>query len=53
MEPIEEIKAKQIMEQRRKEKEEIIRRQQYQATLKAMENEKKNQTILSNFLRLT
>lgn len=53
MEPIEELKAKQIMEQRRKEKEEIIRRQQYQATLKAMENEKKNQTILSNFLRLT
>jgi hypothetical protein len=53
MEPIEEIKAKQIMERNRKEKEEIIRRQQYEATLKAMENEKKNQTILSNFLRLT
>ena len=42
-----------MIELRRKEQEEIIRNKQFNHTLKSMENEKKNQNILSSFLRLT
>lgn len=51
--PIEKSEAEKMIQIRQKEKEEMIRQKQYQATLKSMDNEKKNQQILSSFLRLT
>lgn len=51
--PMEKTQAEKMMEIRRKEKEELIRQKQYQSTLQTMENEKKNQSILASFLRLT
>ena len=51
--PLEKTESEKIIELRRKEQEEIIRNKQFNNTLKSMENEKKNQNILSSFLRLT
>tara|TARA_Y100000816_G_scaffold176075_1_gene126949 strand:- start:17571 stop:18470 length:900 start_codon:yes stop_codon:yes gene_type:complete len=51
--PLEKTESEKMIELRRKEQEEIIRNKQFNHTLKSMENEKKNQNILSSFLRLT
>jgi hypothetical protein len=50
--PLEKSEAERILETRQKEHERLIMRKQHEATLKAMENEKMGQALLSNFLRL-
>jgi hypothetical protein len=50
--PLEKSESERMLETRQKEQERLIMRKQHEATLKAMENEKKGQALLSNFLRL-
>ena len=50
--PLESSEAEKMIETRQKERERIIMRKQYEASLKTMEYEKKNSSVLSNFLRL-
>ena len=50
--PLEKGDSERMLETRQKEHERLIMRKQHEATLKAMENEKKGQALLSNFLRL-
>lgn len=51
--PMEKMEAEKMMDFRRKEKEQWIRQKQYEASLQSMQNQEKNKTILSSFLRLT
>jgi hypothetical protein len=50
--PLESSEAEKMIETRQKERERIIMRKQYEASLKTSEYEKKNSSVLSNFLRL-
>lgn len=50
--PLESSEAEKMIETRQKERERLIMRKQYEASLKTMEYEKKNSSVLSNFLRL-
>lgn len=50
--PLEKNESERILETRQKEHERLIMRKQHEATLKAMENEKKGQALLGNFLRI-
>lgn len=50
--PLEKSESERMLETRQKEHERLIMRKQHEATLKAMENEKKSRVLLGNFLRL-
>jgi hypothetical protein len=50
--PLEKPEAERMLETRQKEHERLIMRKQHEATLKAMENEKRGKVLLGNFLRL-
>ena len=50
--PLESSEAEKMIETRQKERERIIMRKQYEASLKTIEYERKNRSTLSNFLRL-
>lgn len=50
--PMEKNESEKTMETRRKEREHVIMRKQHEATIQALENEKRGKVMLGNFLRL-